>query len=175
MSVIDTVAAALHAACLRDLPDIETDQVDAASERAHLGTLTPNQRREYYALLSACKTKAERSEFFAARGISTTIRRQRPSADVCEVTVFRQTWGSTALGYGGWGGQAVTNADTIIVQCDHTGYAAVYFGGGRLAYLVPPEKQKEAWYEALQRRQMPTCQDASDLHGWHHYWSQAKA
>lgn len=175
MSVIETLAAALYAACLRDLPDIEIDQIDAASERTHLDTLTPDQRREYYALRATGKTESERSEFFAARGIATTTRRQRPSPEACEVTVFRQLWGSTALGYGGIGGQAMTNAETIIIQCDHTGYAAVYFGGGRLAYLVPPDKQNDAWREAIHKHQMPACCDASDLYGWYPYTSQAKA
>ena len=46
MSAIETIAAAMYAACLRDLPNIEINQIDAASERIHLDTLTPNQRRE---------------------------------------------------------------------------------------------------------------------------------
>lgn len=174
MSAIEILAAAIHAACLRDLPDIESDQIDATSERTYLDALTPDQRREYYALRSTGKTEAERAEFFAARGISTTVRQQRPSPEACEVTVFRQLWGSTALGYGGIGGQAMTNADTIIVKCDHTGYAAVYFGSGRLAYLVPPEKQNDAWREAIYKHQMPACRDASDLYAWYPYTSQAK-
>jgi hypothetical protein len=167
MPVIDTLASALYAACIRDLPDIEFDQVDVASERTHLDTLTPDQRREYYALKAGCKTDAERAEFFAARGISTTVRRQRPSPEHCEVTMFSQMWESTALGYGGIGGQAVTDAYTVIVRCEYTGYAAVYFGGGRLAYLVPPEKQNDVWHKAVHDHQMPGCRDAADLYGWH--------
>jgi hypothetical protein len=168
MSAIDTLASALYSACIRDLPDIEFNQVDVASERAYLDRLTPDQRREYHALRAGCKTDAERAEFFAARGISTTVRRQRPSPDYCEVTMWSQTWESTALGYGGIGGQAVTDAYTVIVLCKYTGYAAVYFGGsGRLAYLVPPEEQNDVWHEAIHNHQMPRCRDAADLYGWH--------
>ena len=90
MSAIETIAAAMYAACLRDLPNIEINQIDAASERIHLDTLTPNQRREYYALRATGKTEAEQAEFFAARGIATTVRQKRPHPEACEVTVFRQ-------------------------------------------------------------------------------------
>jgi hypothetical protein len=49
--------------------------------------------------------------------------------------MFRQTWGSTALGFGGIGGMAITPAYTVIVSCDRSHASAVYFGG-RFAYLV---------------------------------------
>jgi hypothetical protein len=52
-----------------------------------------------------------------------------------EVVMFPQTWGSTALGYGGIGGSAMTTAYTVVVS--YNGYYCVYFGSsGRLAYTV---------------------------------------
>lgn len=52
-----------------------------------------------------------------------------------EVQVFPQVWGSTALGFGGIGGQAMTSAYTTVVQDFNTGWHSVFFGN-RLAYLI---------------------------------------
>ena len=58
---------------------------------------------------------------------------RRPDERDIEVRMFPQTWSSTALGFGGIGGQAITSAYTVVITSgDH---AAVYFGG-RFAYLV---------------------------------------
>lgn len=65
------------------------------------------------------------------RGQTTT---RRPYEDNCKVTMFQQGWGSTALGFGGIGGQACTNAYTVVVE-GPMGDACVYFAG-RLAYHV---------------------------------------
>jgi hypothetical protein len=59
---------------------------------------------------------------------------RRPTVDEIEVVMFPQTWGSTALGYGGMGGSAMTPAYTVIVS--EGGVSCVYFGCGRLAYRV---------------------------------------
>jgi hypothetical protein len=56
--------------------------------------------------------------------------------DVSEVTVyamFPQMWGSTALGFGGIGGAAMTTEYTIVLNCYST--FAVYYGG-QFAYIV---------------------------------------
>lgn len=49
--------------------------------------------------------------------------------------MFPQTWGSTALGFGGIGGQAMTSAYTTVVCDDYIGWNGVFFGE-RLAYLI---------------------------------------
>ena len=59
---------------------------------------------------------------------------RRHREDDVEVLMFPQTWGSTALGYGGMGGASVTSAYTVIVH-DHNTYC-VYFGEGELAYQI---------------------------------------
>jgi len=61
-----------------------------------------------------------------------TISR-RPNAYDIEVYSFPQSWGSTALGFGGVGGQAITTAQTTVVISSPG--AAVYFGR-RLAYVI---------------------------------------
>ena len=53
------------------------------------------------------------------------------------VYVFEQTWGSTALGFGGMGGQAMTTANTIVlIPINNNQDCFVYFAG-RFAYSVP--------------------------------------
>lgn len=61
------------------------------------------------------------------------IRTRRPQEHDCEIMMFPQTWPSTALGFGGIGGDAMTQAYTVIVVCGEV--AAIYFGG-IFAYLA---------------------------------------
>ena len=61
----------------------------------------------------------------------------KPSIDDFDMRVFPQVWGSTALGFGGVGGQAITAARTYVfipVSCKQKCF--VYFAG-RFAYAVP--------------------------------------
>ena len=50
---------------------------------------------------------------------------------------FPQVWSSTALGFGGYGGQSITQAQTTVIEVDtiQAHYAAVFFGG-RFAYSI---------------------------------------
>ena len=59
---------------------------------------------------------------------------QRVSVDDFELHTFEQVWGSTALGFGGIGGQAMTSARTYVfvpMTCNQK--CLVYFAG-RFAY-----------------------------------------
>ena len=58
---------------------------------------------------------------------------RRPYMHEVEVIMFPQVWGSTALGYGGIGGSAMTTAYTVIINLDYQDYC-VYFGTGDIAY-----------------------------------------
>jgi hypothetical protein len=49
--------------------------------------------------------------------------------------MFPQTWGSTALGFGGVGGQTITSDYVCVIESGLNGQFAVYFGG-RLAYVI---------------------------------------
>jgi hypothetical protein len=169
MGAIETLAAALHAACLRDLPDIEYIEVNHTSERRFLDTLAPEQRQVYYGERSKSMTDDERAKFYEARQIGFLVKTKRPFPDGCDVVMFPQSWPNTACGYdegGGLCGQAFTNAYTVIVQCHSTGCAAVYFGSGRLAYLVPAEKQSELWHAKVSSHSLPSQSGAKDL-GWY--------
>jgi hypothetical protein len=59
--------------------------------------------------------------------------RRRPHEGEIDVHLFPQTWGSTALGFGGIGGASMTTGDVVVVM--QGAAAAVYFAG-RHAYTV---------------------------------------
>lgn len=62
---------------------------------------------------------------------------ERPTVNDFEIHVFEQTWGSTTLGFGGMGGQAMTTANTyVFVPVNVNQSCFVYFAGG-FAYAVP--------------------------------------
>lgn len=64
-----------------------------------------------------------------------------PTLDDFELCIFEQVWGSTALGFGGVGGQTMTSARTYVFvpeSCDERCF--VYFGG-RFAYAVPYSRE----------------------------------
>jgi len=61
---------------------------------------------------------------------------------------FSQTWGSTSLGFGGVGGQALTSAQTTIFTDD---FHAVVFIGGAFAYSVK-EPVKQFWLDVSNHR-----------------------
>ena len=59
-----------------------------------------------------------------------------PTLDDFEIHVFEQTWGSTALGFGGVGGQAMTSATTyVFIPIGINQKCFVYFAGS-FAYAV---------------------------------------
>jgi len=62
--------------------------------------------------------------------------KQMGGTDDIEVYVFPQGWGSTALGYSGIGGSAMTSSHTIVLHAFHTNIVRVYFGGSKIAYEI---------------------------------------
>ena len=65
--------------------------------------------------------------------------------------MFPQVWSSTAMGFGGIGGQAITTAYTIVVESDIDTSCCVYFGG-QFAYRI--ERPNEQFFEDLMNQQM---------------------
>lgn len=170
-SALDTLASALHSARLLDLPDILVPTVDYAAERQYLDKLTPEQRTIYREeKLRAMRNEKEAQEFFCARNIPYEARPRRPLAEGCTVTLFPQTWPNTGLGYDAAPrlvGHAFTHAYTVIVRCDTTGHAAVYFGTNPVAYMLSPEDQEsEAWKSAIAAQQIPSQRHAREI-GWY--------
>ena len=71
-----------------------------------------------------------------------------------EMYMFPQMCGSTALGFGGIGGQAMTSAYTTVVADVGYGLYGVFFGEG-LAYLV--SDPNDAFFEDLRNGRMESC------------------
>ena len=78
--------------------------------------------------------KQAQAEAIRARTEPRVSATRRPCEHDVEVIMFPQTWGSTALGYGGMGGASVTSAYTVVIR-DHDIHC-VYFGEGDLAYQI---------------------------------------
>lgn len=63
-------------------------------------------------------------------------RDRQVRVDDFEIIIFPQTWGSTALGFGGMGGQAITTADTIVCIPECVDQPCFVYFAGRFAYAV---------------------------------------
>lgn len=111
---IEALHHALAAATFRDLPDIHYTNRDWDAWRD--------------------LSKDEQAQAIKTNTTPTVSQTRRPQDYDVQVIMFPQTWGSTALGYGGLGGAAMTSAYTVVVQEGNC--ACVYFGGERLAYRV---------------------------------------
>lgn len=72
--------------------------------------------------------------------------RKHTDYDIRLMNMFPQTWGSTALGFGGIGGAAMTSAYTIILNSYLNGEYLVYFGG-QFAYKI--NKPTDAFFEDI--------------------------
>ena len=87
-------------------------------------------------------------------GVEGTVKKRRPYDYEVEVVQFQQTWSSTALGFGGIGGQAFTSAYTTIVILDK--YCAVFYAGG-YAYTV---ENTEVFWNDVKEHRVESIQDA---------------
>lgn len=96
-----------------------------------------------------------RSYFQRQEGENPIIKKRRPYEEEVKVYCFPQTWGSTALGFGGMGGAAMTTAYTVVVT--HNTNACVYFGG-RFAYAID-NFPKEFW-DDVKSQNMPSVAKA---------------
>lgn len=146
---IENLAASLHDAAYAALPDYSHLTRDWAADRH----LSMEQR------VAARK---------AGQPFPTKTVTRRPAPDECSVVaMFGQTWGSTALGFGGIGGAAMTEAYTVVIQ-GPARQQAVYWAG-RFAYLIEPEQQTPeqatAWASDLAMRQTHSRRDAVARYG----------
>lgn len=60
----------------------------------------------------------------------------RPDLDDFELYTFEQVWGSTALGFGGIGGQAITSARTYVFVPQSCNQKCFVYFAGKFAYAV---------------------------------------
>lgn len=87
---------------------------------------------------------------------SLRIDNQENPREVIDIVAFSQTWGNTALGFNGVGGDAMTPAITTIVY--KTGGIADVFFAGRKAYSC---KVNEAFQKDVTRRCMASVNEKS--------------
>lgn len=86
------------------------------------------------------------TRFVDGKHVYQQVGTRRPYINEVEVYSFPQTWGSTALGFGGIGGQAMTTALTVVVI---SGVQACVYFGGTFAYRI--DEINEAFSSDLRR------------------------
>lgn len=77
--------------------------------------------------------------------------------DIVVFAMFTQIWSSTALGFGGIGGQAITTAYTIVLESEFGAGFCVYFGG-RFAYHITRPNQH--FFDDIINRRLVSVKDA---------------
>lgn len=94
-------------------------------------------------------SKEQRDDAIKNNTVPTTTHSRRPYTEEVTVHLFKQGWGSTALGYDGIGGAAMTDAYTVVVEFQ--GVYCVYFGCGRLAYKIDARQLTSESLEKFQK------------------------
>jgi hypothetical protein len=116
---IETLASAMAHAAYEAFPEYRYQDRNWAKHDAWRATLTREQMKTAVAPDDCMIEKTRRHSFY----------------DLTVYSMFVQTWSSTALGFGGFGGQAFTSAYVCVIESNLIGQYAVYFGG-RLAYVI---------------------------------------
>ena len=89
----------------------------------------------------------------------TTPLGERVQAKAFDYYVFPQMWGSTALGFEGIEGDAMTIASTVIAYNSYTKFALVFFGEN-FAYLI--KSPNEEFFNDKKKGQMKPCWKAKE-------------
>ena len=116
---IETLAGAMAHAAYEAFPEYTYKDRDWPKHDAWRATL---KREEYKTAVAPDDCWVEKT-------------RRHSMYDLTVYSMFPQTWGSTALGFGGIGGQAITSAYVCVIESGLVGQFAVYFGG-QLAYVI---------------------------------------
>lgn len=99
-------------------------------------------------MMGAPDLKLIQERFWNAIKDNEEYKKYRPEFSMY---MFPQTWGDTALGFGGIGGQAITSAYTTVIIDEYTGWCGVFFNEG-LAYVVHDPNQY--FFEDLRNGEM---------------------
>ena len=137
---IETLHASMAHAAYVAFSDYTYKDRDWAKHDAWRSTL---KREEY-------KTAVAPADCFVEK------TRKHRDYDMSVYAMFVQTWGSTALGFGGIGGQAITSAYVSVIESNLTGEFAVYFHG-MLAYVI--KRPNEKFWEDVHSRKMVDAKD----------------
>jgi hypothetical protein len=132
---IETLAACMAHAAYEAFPEYKYQDRNWAKHDQWRATLTIEQRKTAVAPPDCFVEKTRKHSFY----------------DLTVYSMFPQTWSSTALGFGGIGGQAFTSAYVCIIESNLVGGYAVYFGS-RLAYVI--NRPNEKFIEDISRHRM---------------------
>jgi hypothetical protein len=132
---IETLAGCMAHAAYEAFPEYKYQDRDWAKHDKWRSTLTREEMKTAVAPADCFVEKSRKHSFY----------------DLAVYSMFPQTWSSTALGFGGIGGQAITSAYVCIIESNLVGGYAVYFGG-RFAYVI--NRPNEKFIEDLQRHRM---------------------
>jgi len=132
---IETLHASMAHAAYVAFSDYTYQDRDWAKHDAWRSTL---KREEYKTAVAPADCYVEKT-------------RKHTDYDMSVYAMFVQSWGSTALGFGGIGGQAITSAYVCVIESNLTGEFAVYFHG-RLAYMI--KRPNENFFKDVQRQVM---------------------
>ena len=90
------------------------------------------------------------------------VSQHRPTPENCDVYLFQETWGSTAMGRAGIAGAAMTTGDTVVVIMND---CACVYRNGRLDYKAIYDN---AFLEGLRAFALPGKTDfaKSNLTRW---------
>lgn len=151
---LDTIGASLAHAAYVALPDRVGEVMDGAA----LFAVSVKERAEL-------RIREAKGEKVIPRKIVTW----RPDIrSDCEVyAVFAQSWSSTALGFSGIGGQAITAAYTVVIKGPDNVFA-IYWDA-KFAYLVDlgaiAENQAEVFRADIANRTTAAVRDAEKRYG----------
>jgi hypothetical protein len=132
---IETLAGCMAHAAYEAFPEYKYKDRDWAKHDKWRSTLTREEMKTAVAPADCFVEKTRKHSFY----------------DLTVYNMFPQTWSSTALGFGGIGGQAITSAYVCIIESNLVGGYAVYFGG-RLAYVI--NRPNEKFIEDIERHRM---------------------
>jgi hypothetical protein len=132
---IETLAGCMAHATYEAFPEYKYQDRNWAKHDKWRSTLTREEMKTAVAPADCFVEKSRKHSFY----------------DLTVYSMFPQTWSSTALGFGGIGGQAITSAYVCIIESNLVGGYAVYFGG-RLAYVI--NRPNEKFIEDIERHRM---------------------
>jgi hypothetical protein len=132
---IETLAGCMAHAAYEAFPEYKYQDRNWAKHDKWRSTLTREEMKTAVAPADCFVEKSRKHSFY----------------DLTVYNMFPQTWSSTALGFGGIGGQAITSAYVCIIESNLVGGYAVYFGG-RLAYVI--NRPNEKFIEDIERHRM---------------------
>jgi hypothetical protein len=132
---IETLAGCMAHAAYEAFPEYKYQDRNWAKHDKWRSTLTREEMKTAVAPADCFVEKTRKHSFY----------------DLTVYSMFPQTWSSTALGFGGIGGQAITSAYVCIIESNLVGGYAVYFGG-RLAYVI--NRPNEKFIEDIERHRM---------------------